>query len=133
MNTLNIWIVDDDDVASFYIRRLCELDTKGATVSMFNSAGVALKELKDLRISANVPDVILLDIYMPVLSGWDFLNEFETLISGFEKQIKVYVMSSSIHPQDSRRAQANQFVQGYLSKPLTLPTISRVTTNARSA
>ena len=116
-----IIIVDDDHVNnmmnSFFISRtLPDVD-----IVCFEQPYEALEFLHD---SANMEDdqirnVILLDINMPEINGWDFLDEFEKMNPEVHKRYKIYLLSSSIDPGDIARAEANVFVEEFLSKPIT--------------
>lgn len=66
-----------------------------------------------------LPDVILLDLNMPVLDGWQFLNEFEAIKNSLTKRISIFILSSSIDIRDIERSKLFPSVKGYLSKPLT--------------
>jgi CheY-like chemotaxis protein len=66
----------------------------------------------------NLPDLIFLDLNMPGFSGWDFLEEFERLQSSFRKAINIYIVSSSIDPNDKLNASQYHFVKGFLTKPV---------------
>ncbi len=61
--------------------------------------------------------VLLLDINMPVMSGWDFLERFESTESDIKKHLTIYLLSSSIDQHDKERAEANKYVKDFLTKP----------------
>lgn len=64
------------------------------------------------------PQYILLDINMPTMTGWEFLDEYEQLPAQLKQNYKVYILSSSIDERDMERARNNSNVQGYIVKPL---------------
>jgi len=66
----------------------------------------------------SLPDYIFLDLYMPNHSGWDFLDRFREIYQSLKKEIKVYVVSSSIFQMDINRSKSYPFVASYISKPL---------------
>ena len=89
-------------------------------VLFFNDGYSLLNHLKcNSRNSFNLPDIIFLDLWMPVLDGWDFLEAFNTLYHTFSKSIQIYIVSVSIHPADVKRALAYEFVKDFISKPIT--------------
>jgi CheY-like chemotaxis protein len=66
-----------------------------------------------------LPDVILLDINMPIMDGWDFLEWYKVNKEGFARKIPVFMVSSSIDWRDIERAKSYDSVMDYISKPLT--------------
>lgn len=86
-------------------------------VSFYNPQ-TALDELKNNASNpSQLPDVILLDLNMPVLDGWQFLDEFELV--DFTKKIVIFIVSSSIDPSDLEMAKNYPTVKSYIVKPLT--------------
>lgn len=83
----------------------------------------ATRALDILRSNAedveSLPDIILLDLNMPLMDGWQFLNEFETFKNTLKKNIVIFILSSSIAVTDQERAKLSPSVEGYLVKPLT--------------
>jgi CheY-like chemotaxis protein len=73
-----------------------------------------------------LPDIIFLDINMPVMDGWEFLNEFIKIKNNFEKKITLYVVSSSIDPRDLERAKSINLVTDYLIKPIELKKFEKI-------
>lgn len=65
-----------------------------------------------------VPELILLDINMPIMGGWEFLDIFQELYPQFIIKTKIFLLSSSINPKDVERSKQNPHVIGFLSKPL---------------
>ena len=66
----------------------------------------------------NLPDYIFLDLTMPEYDGWDFLNAYKNVYNSFKKAIRVYIVSSSIDPNDIERSKKYSFVDSYIIKPL---------------
>ncbi|MCW3121853.1 MAG: hypothetical protein JWQ38_1345 [Flavipsychrobacter sp.] len=71
--------------------------------------------------------ILFLDINMPVMNGWEFLERFEELDASVKSRIKVHILSSSVDKRDMERARINKNVAHYLVKPLTKETIRLVT------
>ena len=65
-----------------------------------------------------LPDYIFVDLYMPRFGGWDFLNRFQTIYPSLNKNICIYIVSSSIDPRDIDRAKTYPFVTKFISKPI---------------
>ena len=116
----NLWIIDDDPMASFYIKRLAELGDLAYIITIYDKAQWAIDYLlghkQDLE---HLPDVILLDIYMPELDGWGFLEAFGKIKNQLSKEIDIYILSSSGHAKDMARAKNIPDVKEYLQKPVT--------------
>jgi CheY-like chemotaxis protein len=71
--------------------------------------------------------IILLDLNMPIMSGWEFLERFEELDEIIKKQVKIYILSSSVDPRDKERAGKNKDVEDYIVKPLTKEIVLEIT------
>lgn len=68
----------------------------------------------------NQPVIILLDIQMPIMNGLDFLEEFDKLSEKFKKEIQIYVLSSTLDPDEIKRINENNYVTDFLNKPLQI-------------
>ena len=116
----NLWIIDDDPMSSFYIKRLAELGDLASIITIYDKAQWAIDYLLHHKKAVeHLPDVILLDIYMPELDGWGFLQEYEKIKSQLSKETEIYIISSSGHPKDLNRAKGFPEVKAYLQKPVT--------------
>src|SRR5690606_10096826 len=73
-----------------------------------------------------VPDIILLDIEMPIMNGWGFMEEFVKLPSEKTKDISVYTVSSSIAQEDKNRTASYAQIKAYITKPLTVDIIKSI-------
>lgn len=117
----NLWIIDDDPMASFYIKRLAELGELANIITIFDKARGAMDYLVHHRRSEeHLPDLILLDIYMPEMDGWAFLEAFAEIKHQFAKPFDIFVISSSDHLKDINRARSIVEVKAFLRKPVTL-------------
>jgi CheY-like chemotaxis protein len=83
-----------------------------------NSGELALQYLRDNATSENLPGLIFLDLNMPVMDGFAFLDEYEKLPDSIKSNMKIIVLSSSISPEDINRASTNPYVAKYVNKPL---------------
>ncbi|HXH17912.1 MAG TPA: response regulator [Chitinophagales bacterium] len=116
----SILLVDDDAVTNFLnedlLRQMKIADSiyttrNGAEALSFLTKNCAKKHPREC------PDLVLLDISMPVMDGFEFLEEFEKM-DGFEKNIHVVILSSSDDEKDIKRAKGYK-ISGYICKPLT--------------
>jgi CheY-like chemotaxis protein len=118
INTL--CLIDDDSVYQFLTTKvICETKLVDH-VKAFPNGLEALEFLKDVRdTSEKLPDVIMLDLTMPVMDGWDFLEEYVALQPTFGKKVMLYIVTSSIAPSDMIRARSISTVSDFITKPVT--------------
>jgi CheY-like chemotaxis protein len=112
-----IAIVDDDTIFQFTTKVKIQKLGLASNIQIFNDG----EEIMDYLIkveSIECPDIILLDINMPMMDGWDFLEEYEKHLGGSESKIKIYMLSSSINPVDVDKAKSNKLVDDYIIKPI---------------
>ncbi|WP_395053083.1 response regulator [Flavobacterium sp.] len=113
-----VFIIDDDIVFHFIIKKLfLKTDLQVNTNYFFNG----LEAIEVLRNQEIVPDLILLDINMPIYDGWQFLEEFRNLKASLNKNIDVFLISSSNDISDiNKAAYYKDEVKRYCNKPLTI-------------
>ncbi|HVS94682.1 MAG TPA: response regulator [Mucilaginibacter sp.] len=68
--------------------------------------------------SSSLPDYIFVDLYMPVFDGWDFLNRFQKIYKSLKKNIKIFIVSSSVDPNDIDRSKLYPFSTTFITKPV---------------
>lgn len=115
-----ILIVDDDMLFVFLTRKM--IGTLGITadITEFQDATEGLEYLKQIsNQSEQLPDLIFLDLNMPVMDGWEFVEEFKDIQPTLAKKVKLYIFSSSISPYDIERAKELPVVSDFIIKPLT--------------
>ena len=117
---MKVVAIDNDEIFCFLIVEL--LNKCGVEdVESYLHAEDALFALKKQQNEKALPDLILLDINMPVMDGWDFLTAFGQ--THWSKTIPIWVLSSSDYPEDIRRARAYPTVQDVLLKPVSMQTL----------
>lgn len=115
-----IFLVDDDPINNLINKRLLSKTGISHHIKEFLGGEDALASLKDVQEADHL--LIFLDINMPVLNGWEFLNKY---LEHFpNRKDRIIILSSSIDFQDRQRAQEYQIVSGFLEKPLTLEKIA---------
>lgn len=116
----NLFFVDDDELFIFLTTKTIMETNLVEQVNDFSNGLDILNYLKDnAQNSEMLPEVILLDLNMPIMDGWQFLERYALLIPNIQKKIAVYVLSSSIYPEDIERAKALDTVSDYIIKPIT--------------
>lgn len=116
---MNIWIIDDDLVSQFATQYRIEQSKGSYCVRTYDKASDALKEIiAQLATNGELPDILLLDLVMPVMSGWEFLDELEKIYP-VKKNIKVYVLSAFNNYKDRDLAKEHPLVHGFFDKPLS--------------
>lgn len=121
-----LWIIEDDPIQLFIAKRMLANLHFPHHIHTINNAETALEELQYLSTSQEhqLPGIIFLDIHMPQMDGWHFLEEFDKLSLG--NDVAIYLLTSSVDPQDAERAQANDFVKDYFIKPVKLEDLKKV-------
>lgn len=113
-------LVDDDDVFVFLTTKMLEQSKLVEHIKIFENGYDALVFLKENMNNVEVlPDVILLDLSMPIMDGWQFLEEYVKIHPVIGKKITIYICSSSISPDDINRAKAINEVSDFIFKPMT--------------
>ena len=119
-------VVDDDSVYQFTASRTLKATQLAHQILQFQNGKEAISFLRDADGAGTVPDIIFLDINMPITDGWGFLEEFNQLKARLGKNIKIYMVSSSIDPRDRNRARNYPDVADYMEKPISLTKFSEL-------
>ncbi|GEL10246.1 Response regulator receiver domain-containing protein [Flavobacterium glycines] len=116
----NMTLIDDDDIFVFLTKKAIENTSLVELIRVFGNGLDAINFLiehcKDLEA---LPEIILLDLSMPIMDGWQFLDQFTKLAPKIDKKITIYICSSSISPSDVELAKKNDLVSDYIIKPIT--------------
>lgn len=109
-------LVDDDPLVHFLIKKYLLIAGISLDVMSFHDGEEIFKYSSN---NTEGKSVILLDLSMPVYSGWHFLNKFKELDPMYKNCYQIYIMSSSIDPTDQQRVEEFEEVLGFLPKPIT--------------
>jgi len=123
-----VFIIDDDKVFHFIIKKLFKKSSLDINPSFYFNGHQAIEEIKkDISLGTGLPDLILLDINMPIMDGWQFLDEFRKINSGSDKKTTVYLISSSDSFSDINKAREYQDqIKEYILKPMTIIDLAKI-------
>ncbi|NSL87500.1 response regulator [Chitinophaga solisilvae] len=122
-----IFIVDDDPIHQQIARIMIERQGISANIRVFSDAQDVLDHIRQHADNAEaLPDLILLDLNMPIMDGWEFLDAYSDFHTELPKQIRIFVLTSSIDEKDKERVRNYSVVNGYLTKPLSREIIAHL-------
>ena len=125
----DVFVIDDDKVFHFIIKKLFSKNNIDISPSFYFNGLEAIEEIKKKINSGNtLPDLILLDINMPIMDGWQFLDEFrKTRIVTQGERTTIYLVSSSDSISDINKAKEYQDqIKDYFFKPMTLEDLQKI-------
>lgn len=111
-----VMIIDDNEIDIFINKKVIEFSELTSTILCMNSATEALAYMEQGDL---LPELIFLDLNMPVVDGYQFLYEYSKLPEDVKSNIRIVVLSSSDNARDREKVAANEDVMQFMSKPLT--------------
>ena len=112
-------IIDDDPIHHKIVQYMLTKNELSKETTYAFDGKLVLDYLEENKSKiTSLPDYIFLDLYMPNSSGWDFLNGFQEIYKSMKKEIKIFIVSSSIFQMDINRSKNYPFVTSYITKPL---------------
>ena len=122
-----VMLVDDNDTDNFISKRIIEITKFSSNVIVKNSGKSALDYLLECKDSPEeIPDIIFLDINMPIVDGFVFLYEYEKFSNSVKDKCRVIILSSSDNKRDIDKIINNDFVIKFVTKPLTEKTLDEI-------
>lgn len=117
---VSVLLVDDDDINNFISIKLIKKAAPGAEITACLNGKLAIDKLLEIKKedASRLPDYILLDINMPVMNGWEFLEEYNRLSIDEGGKTKIFIISSSVFSNDINKAKSFPLVKDFVSKPL---------------
>ena len=120
-------IIDDDDIFRFIMKKQLMNQNLADEIFTFENGEEAIEFLEENRSDEfQIPDVIFLDINMPIMDGWDFVSRFDKLKPDLPKSVVIYMISSSVDDRDIVRAKNTDLIKEYVIKPLDKEKITQL-------
>jgi CheY-like chemotaxis protein len=119
--------VDNDEVYLFLIRKVIEKKYKDNKILEFYNGLDAIEFIKEnIKDKHLLPDIIFLDINMPVMDGWEFIESFKRIKREIQKPITIYMVSSSVDDADLNRAKNIKEISEFVCKPMTIEKVNTI-------
>ncbi|ESU26213.1 hypothetical protein FLJC2902T_26930 [Flavobacterium limnosediminis JC2902] len=114
-------VIDDEPLNNFICKHQIARVFPDANVITFTEPETGLKYItNNLSEPFSGKTILFLDINMPTMSGWEFMAEFEKTSTVSKQQLVIYILSSSVNPEDLANSQANPNIKDFIEKPLTI-------------
>lgn len=123
-----VFLIDDDEINNFICVNILKKISFAEDVQAFESATDALEAIQalDINDASAFPEVIFLDINMPIMNGWDFLKEFSKIKSNLPIDISLFMLSSSIYQADVEKSREYEEVVDFVTKPLNESVLNEI-------
>jgi CheY-like chemotaxis protein len=118
-------LIDDNYIDNFVTRKILESGNFADKIIVQQSPGDALNSLRNGSVK---PDVIFLDVRMPGMTGFEFLEEYDKLELNTENPVKIFMLSSSLDPTDMHKSLNSRYVTQFIHKPLTYEALEELST-----
>ncbi len=120
-----VLLVDDDDIVNSINKVIIKHAKFAEEIVVQTVASEAIEYVKDQKEQGTLPDLIFLDINMPEMDGWDFVDEYVKI--GFEEDgPRIIMLTSSINPRDENRASLIDEITDFMSKPLSPEVLEKI-------
>ncbi|AWW29075.1 response regulator [Echinicola strongylocentroti] len=123
----SICVIDDDPIYTFGIKKIIEMGNFEVNTIFYQNGLEAYDGLSSrIENKEPMPDMILLDINMPIWNGWKFLDEFLKIQP--DTSITIYIISSSIDPNDTKKANEYHVIKNFIVKPISIQKVKELLT-----
>jgi CheY-like chemotaxis protein len=122
----DVLLVEDDPITIMVCDRIIKMTSFAENVKSCENGKIGLDYLSGIAENGPAPKIIFLDINMPVMNGWDFLEEFEKIKARFNPLPRIYLLSSTVDPEDYKKAQKFTMVHDFISKPLSKEALQNI-------
>jgi CheY-like chemotaxis protein len=126
--SVSVLLVDDDEINNFISIKLIKKALLNTEIMACLNGKFAIEQLSEIQQKdpAKLPDYILLDINMPIMNGWEFLDEYKRLNLDPLGKSKIFIISSSVFSNDINKARSYPLVKDFISKPLNVEKIKEL-------
>ena len=126
-----IMLIDDNEIDNLINQKIIESSNICKNIFTHTGGKSAIEFLKNMeKIAASVPgclpEIIFLDIDMPLMDGFQFLDEFDKLAKDTKQYCNIVMLTSSINPQDMNKSKKYDYVKKYVNKPLTQDSLNKL-------
>lgn len=122
----DVLLVEDDPITIMVCERIMKMTFFAEKVTSCLNGKIAIDYLLSKPENENLPKIIFLDINMPVMNGWDFLLELDKVKSHFKQLPDIYLLSSTVDPEDFTKAKDFKLVKDFISKPLSKEALDKI-------
>ncbi|WP_183567238.1 response regulator [Mucilaginibacter sp. SP1R1] len=125
---VSVLLIDDDEINNFISIKLIKKALLNTEIMACVNGKFAIDQLSEIQRKDpdKMPDYILLDINMPIMNGWEFLEEFKRLNIDPAGKSQIYIISSSVFSNDINKAKSYPLVKDFISKPLNVEKIKEL-------
>ncbi|WP_298487958.1 response regulator [uncultured Maribacter sp.] len=122
----SVCIIDDDSIFVYIVKRLMDESNFCDSIIEFENGKEGIEGVLELNTKNKLPNIIFLDLSMPIMSGWEFLDAFAEAKISNKEAIKIIAMSSSINPNEIEMIKAYPMVTDYIVKPITPSDLEKI-------
>ena len=116
----NLAIIEDEEISAFITKKIIEMDRRTKQIHIFKNGETAIDYFKTYASEAQLlPEVIFLDLNMPVMNGWQFIEAYQKIFYKFAKKLEIYILSSSITIAEINKIKEIKVISGHIIKPIT--------------
>jgi CheY-like chemotaxis protein len=119
-----VLLAEDDLLTTMICEKMFKLSNFAENITSVVNGKLALEYIEQNK--ENLPEIIFLDLRMPVMDGWEFLEKYQHLKANLPAQPKIFVLSSTLDPEDLKRAKDFSFIERIVTKPLSKADLEKI-------